>query len=189
MEINRIMGDVKAVVATADVVEGRMVLLTSHSNSYDFGSRSDLPGVKVPATADEAKRARFIVTFPITYQEPPFYVPTPSMTYALRGGWDQAENTDFTAEVQTTYPGYKNSKTIPSGTPARAFGQGTFTVPSGQYIANAGLVPGAAVSVSYSGVNAGKLQLEATFDQSVVVGLVERLDSATQNLTVTLMEF
>ena len=62
MEINR-FEDVLGVVTIADVVEGRFGVLTSHSESYDFGSRSDLPGFKVPATAEEAKRAKFVITW------------------------------------------------------------------------------------------------------------------------------
>jgi hypothetical protein len=96
----------------------------------------------------------------------------------------------FAATVYLTYPGYQNSVTIPSGTGALAFGAGTFTVPSGQYIYNAGLqVPGALVSVSYSGADAGKLQLQATYDADVVVGVVENFDSTTYDLRVITKEF
>ncbi len=189
MEINNILGDVKPVVAVNDIVEGRMVTLQAHTVSADFGSSSDLPGVDTPSTLDEARKARFMVAFPITYQKPPFYISPPSMSFALRGGFDQSDNSDFNADVLTTYPGYKSSKTIPSGTLARAFGAGTFTVPSGQFIYSASLVPGAAVSVAYSGANRGKLQYEATYDADLVVGFVTHLDSTTQNLTVTLKEF
>lgn len=190
MEINNILGDVKAVVAKNNIVEGRMVTLQAHTLSADFGSLVDLPGVDTPSTADEAKKARFVVTFPVTYQKPPIYVNPPSMAYALRGGFDQADNSDFTAVVETTFPGYKESKTIPSGTLARAFGAGTFTIPSGQYIASANLVPGASLSVAYTpAADRGKLQYQATYDADLVVGFVMLVDPNTQNLTVTLKEF
>jgi len=189
MEINNIMGDVKAVVAKNNIVEGRMVTLQAHTLSADFGSLVDLPGVDTPSTAEEAKKARFIVTFPVTYQKPPFYINPPSMAYALRGGFDQADNSDFTAVVQTTYPGYKDSKTIPSGTLARAFGAGSYTIPSGQYIA-ASIVPGSNLSVAYSpAADRGKLQVQATYDADLVVGFAMGIDPTTQNLTVTLKEF
>jgi len=189
MEINNILGDVKAVVAVNDIVEGRMVTLQTHTLSADFGSLVDLPGVDTPNTADEAKKARFMVAFPVTYQKPPFYISPPQMAYALRGGFDQADNSDFNADVLTTYPGYKISKTIPSGTLARAFGAGTYTIPSGQFVYSANLVPGAGVSVNYAGADRGKLQYEATYDSDVVVGFVTHLDSTTLALTVTLKEF
>ena len=189
MEINRINGDVKGAIVTTATVEGRMVCMVSHSLSADFGSNVDLPGARVPVTADEAKKARFIVTFPVTQQKPPFYASMPSMSYALRQGFDQAANVPFTTEVQLTYPGYQESKTIPSGTGARLFGAGTYTIPSGQYVYSASLVPGASVSVAYSGGNEGKLQYAATYDADTIVGFVERVDSTTLNLTVTLSDF
>jgi hypothetical protein len=186
MEINQINGDVKGVVVTADTVEGRMVCFTSHSESEDYGSLAGLPGAKVPSTADEAKKARWIVTFPVASQKPPFYTPMPGYDWAMRGGWDQSANVPFDASVALTYPGYQHSKTIPSGTRARAFGAGTYTIPSGQYVYSASLVVGASVSVAYSGGNEGKLQYAAAYDADTIVGIVEAVDASTLDLTVTL---
>lgn len=45
MEINQFTDDILGVVPVADVVEGRMVCLTSHGFDYDFGSKTDLPSV------------------------------------------------------------------------------------------------------------------------------------------------
>ena len=182
MEINRINGDVKGAVALTALTEGRMVCMASHSLS------ADLPAAKLPLTADEAKKARFMVSFPVTSQKPPFYTPEPSFAYAVRGGWDQASNVPFSAEVALTYPGYQKSKTIPSGTRCRLFGAGTFTVPSGQYIYSASLAKGASVSVSYAEATAGQLQYASTYDADVVVGVVEAIDS-NLDLTVTLGMF
>jgi len=192
MEINKIMGDVKPVVAVQAIVEGKMVLLTQNTiASYDFGSKVDLAGVKVPSTADEAKRARFMVAFPVTYMTPPIYATPPSFDSAMRGGWDQAANLPFTSEIQTTYPGYQKSKTIPSGSLARAFGAGTYTVYSGQFVASAGIiVPGALVQVEYAaGADQGRLKVATTYDADLVVGVVDAYDTAYCNLTVTLKEF
>ena len=41
MEINR-FDKVQGVVTTDNIVEGRFVVLTSHSETYGFGSREDL---------------------------------------------------------------------------------------------------------------------------------------------------
>ena len=49
MEINE-FNSVLGVMPTEDIVEGRFVLLTSHSFSSDFGSQTDLPGVDFRAT-------------------------------------------------------------------------------------------------------------------------------------------
>ncbi len=50
MEINHYGDTILGVVATEDIVEGRMVLLTNHSYSEDFGSMEELPGVNFCAT-------------------------------------------------------------------------------------------------------------------------------------------
>lgn len=186
MEINR-FEEVLGVVPIANVVEGRFVLLTSHNTSYDLGSRTDLPGAKVPATAEEAKRARFCITWAVDNRKPPYYQPTPAFDFAQRGGWDQSENVPFDAEVWMTYPGYQNSRTIPSGMPSLAFGTGTYTVPSGQYIYDSNLTsPGSPVIVANTAedtTDAGKPKYQATMDERVI-GIVERYDSTTGDLTI-----
>ena len=186
MEINR-FEDVLGVVPTADVVEGRMVVLTSHSHTYDFGSNEDLAGAKVPATAEEAKRAKYIITWKVDNRPTPIFMPTPSYDWALREGWDQTDNAPFDTTVHLTYPGNKEGLTIPSGTPSLAFTEGTFTVPSGAYISDANIVvPGAALIVADTATdgagNAGKLKYTASFAAGVI-GVVERYDSATGRLT------
>lgn len=186
MELNRI-DEVMGVITTADVVEGRMGLLTSHTFSYDFGSRTDLPGFKVPATAEEAKRARFILTWAVDNRKPPYYMPMPSVAFGLRHGWSGAANIPFAATVYMTYPGYTNCVTIPSGTPSLAFGEGTYTIPSGCYIYNASLIiPGALVVVANTAedtaAEAGKIKYQASMDDRVV-GVVEAYDSSTKELT------
>lgn len=188
MEINR-FEEVLGCLVLADVVEGRFGLLAANSvDSIDFGSRTDLPGFRVPATAEEAKRARFVITWQVDNREPPYYNPAPQMDWSMRkGGWDQEGNVPFTSEVWLTYPGYQNSKTIPSGTPSLAFGTGSYTIPSGQYIYNAALKnPGAPVVVANTAedtTDAGKPKYQATMDERVI-GIVEHYDTSTGELTI-----
>lgn len=191
MELNKVNGDIKGVMLTADTVEGRMVCLTSHAFDNDFGSQVDLPGAKVPGTADEAKRARFIIKWQMDNRTPPYYNPHPAYAWSLRsGGFGGAANVPFSATVWLTYPGYQLGTTIPSGTAALAYGAGTYTVQSGQYIYNAALqTPGAPLKVSYSGADAGKLEYQSTWDADLVVGVVEHFDTSTFALTFTTKEF
>ena len=186
MEINR-FEDVVGVVPVADTVEGRMVLLTSHTHSYDFGSKEDLAGAKVPATAEEAKRAKFIITWAVDNRPTPIYMPTPSFDFALREGWDQTDNVPFNTYVHLTHPGNTDGQTIPSGMPSLAFTEGTFTVPSGAYISDANIiVPGAALIVADTATDgageAGKLKYTASMAVGVI-GFTERYDSTTGKLT------
>jgi hypothetical protein len=189
MEINRFT-DIRGVVVVEDIPEGRMVLVTANtpgSPANSFGSRSDLPGVKLPDDATEAAEAKYVLTWRVEDQSLPFYIPTPSLDYSLRrGGFDQAGNLPFTAAVHLTWPGQKNGVTIPSGFLALAFGGGIFTVLSGAYVYAAGLVtPGAFLVVANTADDgageAGKLKYSASSSGSVA--RVERYNSTTQELT------
>lgn len=167
MEINHYGDTILGVVATEDVVEGRMVLLTSHSFSRNFGSQTDLPGIKLPTTQAEAGRARYVVTFEQDNRSLPIYQPMPSMSFALRGGFDQAENVPFAATVLLTHPGVQEGRTIPSGVGSLAFGEGIYTVPSGCYVYTADLLtpgcPLAACDTATDGVGSkGKLHYSTT---------------------------
>lgn len=186
MEINA-FENVIGVVPTADTVEGRFVVLTSHSHSIDFGSQTDLPGAKIPATAEEAKRAKFVLTWAVDNRPVPIIQSYPTMDFALRGGFDQTANAPFSATVHLTHPGNKEGLTIPSGVNALAFSEGTFTVPSGCYIYNAGLInPGASLIIANTATDttdAGKLK----YASAEVVGVLFETysyDSSTGSLTV-----
>jgi hypothetical protein len=189
MELNKVNGDILGVVATEDILDGKMVLLTTHSEDNDFGSLADIVGVKLPTSADEAKRARFVATWARDNRTPPYYVPMPAYAWALRMGWDQAANTPFSATVHVTYPGYKKAQTIPSGTACLAYGAGTYTVPSGTYIDHASLTKGALLSVSYAEATKGKLQYQATFDADVVVAVIEDRNTTNGDLTFKVGQF
>lgn len=189
MEINR-FDRVLGVIPTADVVEGRFVILCAHTHDYDFGSKADLPGARIPATAEEANNARFLITWAVDNRKPPYYQPMPAFSWALRaGGWDQTANVPFNAAVWMTYPGYQNQKTIPSGTPSLAYGEGTYTLYSGDYIYNANLiVPGAlvqAANTAEDGDDAGKAKLLDAYSTRMVA-TVEHYDSTDYSLTIRL---
>lgn len=177
MEINHYGDTILGVVANEDIVEGRMVLLTRQHFSYDFGSRTDLPGVKLPDTTAEAARARYVLTWAVDNRPTPIYQPQPALGFALRGGFDQAANSPFSATVHLTPFSVTEGQTIPSGTPSLAFGEGIYTVPSGAYIYHALLEdPGTPLTVADTASDgageAGKLKYSTTNVVAEVVRLV-----------------
>jgi hypothetical protein len=189
MEINKFT-DIVGVVLTEAVVEGRMVLLAQNTQAaYDFGSRSDLPGARRPADDTEAGRAKFVVTWPVSNARAhgpiKMFVPQPSLEWALRqGGWDQAANVPFSADVHLTYPGQKDGVTIPSGSLALAFDRGVFTVPSGSYVYSDSLRnPGATLEVlniaDDTDADAGKL----AYASGGTIAVTEHFDVSTYALT------
>ncbi len=179
MEVNK-YEDIMGVVLTEDIVEGRMVLLTSHSESYNFGSKEELPGVKLPATPTEAAKARYCVAFSVDNTKPPIYQPYPTLGSNLRYGFNTTTNVPFTAEVYMTSPSMLVGKTIPSGTLGLAFGAGAvITVPSGAYVYSTDLVPGAFLDVSDTeshGTDSGKLRYSADASFAEVLGIDSNLD-------------
>jgi len=189
MEINHYGDTILGVVATADVVEGRLVLLTSHSFSRNYGSQTELPGAKVPADATEAARARYCVTFEQDNRSLPLFQPQPAFDWAERYGFEQAANAPFSATVYLTHPGVQEGRTIPSGSGALAFGEGIYTVPSGGYIYSADLLtPGMPLTAANTAddggaTEAGKLKYSATG----VVAEVVRFDTATGRLTFKIL--
>jgi hypothetical protein len=177
---------VDGVEAVADIVEGRFVIKCANTDSYDFGSKRDIAGVRVPNTAEEAKRAKYVITWPVDNRQPPIYQPNPAFSWALRGGFDQAANSPFKPDkVYLTYPGYTNGATIPSGNLALAFTDGVFTIPSGGFVDSADIeVVGAMFTIQYgTGADAGK-PIYCAADAVGVIGTVERFDSTTYSLTV-----
>src|SRR3990167_5879971 len=164
MEINKYT-DITGVVTAEAIVEGRMVILTSHSFDHDFGSRTDLPAVRLPDTATEAEKAHYVIAFAVDNSKPPIFHPYPSFSYALRQGFDQGSNVPFSADVYTTAQSMLQGRTIPSGALALAFGPGVFTVPSGAFVYSANLeVPGTwleAANGQDDGTDTGKLKEDA----------------------------
>lgn len=189
MEINKYT-DIVGVIACGDVVEGRMVILTSHSSSYDFGSRADLYGARVPASFAEALKAKYIISWPVTNSrvtdDVRMIVPMPAYNWSLRqGGWDQAGNVPFTGKIYLTYPGNQNGVTIPSGYQALAFDKGVFTVQSGGFAFSASIMAAGAPlrvkDVATDGLaEAGKLVYD---NASGIIAIVERFNSEDGSLT------
>jgi hypothetical protein len=173
------------VVVLKDTPEGRMVCLTPNTSAtHDFGSRADLPGAFAPKDATEAAKSWYVVTWTVPEQSMPLYIPTPSLAFSLRhGGFDQAGNLPFNpTAVHLTWPGQKEGVTIPSGTPALAFGGGVFTVPSGQFVYSANLAVGEYLEPSHANdASDGLLQYVASATGAVAV--VERFDLTDMKLT------
>lgn len=184
MEIND-YGDTRlGVVATENVVEGRMGLLTSHSWSTDFGSQTDLPGVKLPVNTTEAAKAKYVIAFAQDNRSLPIYQPNPSFDFALRYGFDQSENAPFAADVYLTHPGVQEGRTIPSGSNCVAFGEGIYTVPSGSYVYSANLLtPGNQLTVADTASDGASEKGKIKYGTSGVIGEVIRFDTTTGRLT------
>lgn len=182
MEINR-FDDVIGVVPTANIVEGRFVCLDTHTFSYEYGSRVDLPGAHVPSSSEEATRAKFCITFAIDNRPTPIMA-FPTMDFALRGGFDQAANAPFATTVYLTHPGNQEGLTIPSGQPSIAYTDATLTLPSGSYVYSADIIKtGALLVIEYSGADAGKPKY-ASNNAVGVIGRTYGYDSGSKRLTV-----
>jgi hypothetical protein len=186
MEINQFQ-EVLGVVPVEDIVEGRFVCLTSHTFSNDFGSDTDLPGVKTPDTAAEAARAKYVLTWKVDNSSTPIYA-VPSMSFAERGGWSQAANAPFATTVYLTHPGNQESLTIASGVTSLAYTDGIFTVPSGQYIYSSDIiVKGATIRIQQANeltaADAGKPIYDADMDIQII-GETYGYDSTTGALTI-----
>ena len=190
MEINHYGDTLLGLVLQEDVVEGRMLLLTTNVHSRNFGSQSDLPGAKLPDNATEASRAKFCVAFEQDNRSLPLYQPHPSFDWALRYGFDQDANAPFSATVYLTHPGVQVGQTIPSGQGAVGFGdESIITVPSGAYVYSAEIaVPGTYLEVANTNDDgagsAGKLMVGTTAPVAEVV----RFNSDNDRLTFRIFE-
>jgi len=197
MEIRKYT-DIMGVVVTEDIAEGRMVLITVNtpgSPDWSLGSRSDLPGVKLPDTTVEATRAKYVVTWPVPYQNMPMYIPVPIADYAMRHGfgdpgWDTLPLTSTT--IHLTWPGQKEGVVIPSGYLAIAFDRGVFTVPSGHFVGSSNIqVVGSYLIVANTAddgaSDAGKLKYSASATGAVAI--VEHYDGDNVRLTFRTLQY
>jgi len=189
MEINKYT-DIIGVITRQAIYEGRMVLLTDNNSAdHDFGSRSDLPGVKLPTSDTEAGRAKYVVTWPVNNANAEgavsMFVTQPSYSWSLRrGAFDQTTNLPFSATVYLTYPGNQEGVQIPSGYLALAFARGVFTVPSGSYVYSADIInPGAPLEVLNSGDDGASDAGKLAYNASGTIAVVERYDSSDGSLT------
>lgn len=184
MEIN-LFEQVVGAVAQEDIVDGRFCILTANAAGGTFMNvDADLPGVRVPTTAEEATRAKFCVTFAVDNRPAPI-VNYPQTVFDFRGGFVNATAGPLTGlTMWLTHPGNQQSQTIPSGYKALAFTEATVTIPSGQYVYSSNLeTPGAAIIIEYSGADAGKPKYTAT-NAVGVIGFVQTYDDATGALTI-----
>jgi len=153
--------DILGVTLDGDVVEGRMVVLTS-------------TGADKPTNAGQAAKARYIVAWPVENRQLPIFQPYPTYDRALRWGFDRTSNSPFTpTAVYTFYPNLSEEPlTIPSGTAALLFSAGEFVVTSGNWVYDSSLVAGDELEVNYTGTNAGKLQKKSSGTAVAVVTAV-----------------
>lgn len=190
MEINR-FEDVIGLVPQADTVEGRLVVLVANAMGGSFiNLNSDLPGARVPATAEEAKRAKFVLAWAVDNRESPIVNYDSLRTeFDFRGGFVNSQSGPLTGlTMWLTHPGNQEGTTIPSGYKALGYTEGTFTFPSGAFIYDANIiVPGAAIIVadtaSDGAGSAGKPKYTATMAAGVI-GFTEDYDADTNRLTI-----
>lgn len=188
MEINR-FEDVIGVIPQENIVEGRFVVLTTNVHSGAFVNlNEELPGARVPADAEEAKRAKFCITWAVENRPAPI-VDWPSATFDFRGGWVNAPQGPHTGlTMWMTPPGNQEGMTIPSGYKALGYTEGTFTLPSGHFVDSADIkVPGAAIIIADTASDgageAGKPKYTASMAAGVI-GFTETFDPATYRLTI-----
>lgn len=191
MEINR-FEDVLGVKTQEAVVEGRFVALTEQAfNGLILNVDDDLPGAHVPATAEEAKRAKYCLAFAQDNRPAPI-VDYPGVDYDFRGGFVNSNSGPLSVTMYLTHPGNQEGMTVASGVKALAFTEATVTLPSGAYVYDANLIkPGAAwivADVATDGAtDAGKPKYLAA-DAVGRAGIVETYDADTQRLTLRVRE-
>lgn len=190
MEINR-FEDVLGVVTQADTVEGRFVVLCANTFGGLFiNVDADLPGARVPATAEEAKRAKFVLAWAVDNREAPIVnYNSLATTFDFRGGFVNSQSGPLNGlTMWLTHPGNQEGTTIPSGYKALGYTEGTFTFPSGAYVYSSNIiVPGAAIIIADTASDgageAGKPKYTATMAAGVI-GFTEDYDAATGRLTI-----
>jgi len=151
MEIHKFT-DILGKVAESDIYEGRMVMLTRGTDR-----------VRLPHSTADAALARYVIAWPVENRLLPIYDPYPTFSRALRMGFDQTANTPFSATAYTFYPNLSDSPLeIPSGTGCLLYDEGEFTVTSGNWVYDVGVVEGAELEVvPTAGATRGQLQLLA----------------------------
>jgi hypothetical protein len=188
-ELNR-FEEVLGGVVQADTVEGRFVILVTNAMGGTFmNTDADLPGLRVPSSAEEAKRAKYMLMWAVDNRQAPLVMSYPSTSFAFRGGFGvHGQQGPIAPTMWLTHPGNQEGTTIPSGYKALGYTDGTFTLPSGAYVDSSDIkVPGAALVIEYSGADAGKPKYLAAAAEGKI-GVVEAYDSATGRLTIRVNE-
>ena len=187
MEVRKYQ-DIMGVVTTQAIYEGRLVVLCDSSETHDFGSQEDLPGVKLPADSSDAAEAKYIIAFAADNRSLPIYQATPSFSYALRQGFDQDANVPFSATVYLTHPNDLVGIQIPSGVPALAYAGGVFTLPSGSFTYSASLVPGAFLVAQNTSDHGSSLAGVPAYSATAGIGKVVQYNSTDNELTFRLFD-
>lgn len=182
MEINK-LDDAIGAVAIQELVEGRVVMLVPAADDQGL----PVIGARYPVNTAEAIEAKYVVTWPQSNLSFPGPLSYPSMAFALRQGFEQAANTPFSQTVYTTYPGMTDGATIPSGYDVVLHGgdDGVYTISSGVFVHNAGLVTGAKLEALNTGddtTSAGMLSLTTT--DADTVAYVVSYNAPYRRLTV-----
>jgi hypothetical protein len=193
-EINHYGDTIIGAVAKEDLIEGRLVMLTTPTTtSNDFGSDLDLPGARYANDDTESAQCRYVVVWPVDNRSTPLYEPPAHYDWALRQGFDQATNLPLTpTAVYTTHPSnMQTTPTIPSGYKVLLFGEGIYTVPSGQYAYSTAIeTPGCQLCVQNAadnGTGHGRLEARVAHDLDNVVAEVVRYYTADGRLTFKIL--
>lgn len=187
MEIN-VFGQVLGAVAQEDLHVGRFVVLVPNVHSRTFGSLEDLPGIKLPKTADEAALARGVVAWPPDNRKMPA-INYPTHPFGLReGGFERPPQNALQAQVFLSSPSVASTPPIiPSGTAAMVVFEGIVTIPSGAYIDSAAIrQPGTPVEVEFTSPHFGKPKAAASMSQATV-GVVHSYNAQDASLTIKLL--
>ena len=180
-------------IATENMDEGRFVVMTGHSFTVNFGSQTDLPGVKLPDDSTEAAVARYVVSWAspdrVVSAANPWYVGAPQMDYALRGGFDQPNNMPMDVTVRITWPGNQEGVTIPSGYKVILLSHGAVvTLPSGAYAYSAEIeTPGARLEVLNAGDDGADEAGKLSYSANGTIAEVVEFNDANAALTVRIV--
>ncbi len=189
MEIRK-FSDIIGVIAMQDIVEGRMVMLaTPPADTGPFTLWSDMAGCRLPRTAAEALKAKYVSGHAMDNRKVPIYDPMPAYNWIVRNyGFESgqrnpdADNLPMTGTtVHLTHLSNTVCQTITSGTKCLAYGGGVYTITSGCFVYSSDLETiGAQLTVEHAaGSDRGKLKYHATG----TIGVVEEWNS--DNFTIT----
>lgn len=187
--------DIIGVVLTRDIVDGRIGLLvnagTTGTAPYSvYGSRGDLPGVKLPVTSAEADLAKYVVKWAKDNRPTPLYYPMPYYSWIVRNqGFETGQSSPdgrnlpmTSTTVYLVHPQVQEGITIPSGELGLAYGGGVYTFYSGEFVQDdTNLMPGARVDIGYT---AGTDQGMPKYASDGLFGTVEQYDATGPTVTI-----
>ena len=186
--------DIIGVILAEDVVDGRICLLTAPPASIGpynvYGLREDTPGVRLPTSAAESYRARYVVKWAKDNRPTPLIYPMPYYSWIVRNqgfeanqAYPSGRNLPMTDKtVYLMHPQVQEGLTIPSGELGLAYAAGVFTFYSGEFVDSDEIhVIDALVGVEYTA--AGADQGKPQYDANGEFGKVEFYDA--DNFTVT----